>query len=134
MNEISYFRLEIDAMNGYTPGEQPKIADIVKLNTNENPYPPAPGVEIALKDFATEKLRLYPDPQCNELRHTVAKLFKLDIKNIIAGNGSDDILTMIFRCFTDTHQKHPVRKWVERSCMTNLNRSHFPFNPANHIK
>ncbi|MCF6177119.1 MAG: histidinol-phosphate transaminase [Victivallaceae bacterium] len=101
MNKLSYFRPAIDAMSGYTPGEQPKLADITKLNTNENPYPPAPGVSEVLKSFAADKLRLYPDPMCTELRHTAAGLFKLDIENIIAGNGSDDILTMIFRCFTD---------------------------------
>lgn len=101
MSKVSYFRPEIDAMNGYTPGEQPKVTNIVKLNTNENPYPPAPAIEQVLKDFSTDKLRLYPDPLCCDLRQTAAELFNLDIKNIIAGNGSDDLLTMIFRCFTD---------------------------------
>ena len=59
---VSYFRPEIDAMEGYTPGEQPKVKDILKLNTNESPYPPAPGVKKALAEFDTQDLRLYPDP------------------------------------------------------------------------
>ena len=76
----SYFRPEIDAMSGYVPGEQPKMADLVKLNTNENPYPPSPKVREVLTNFPYERLRRYPDPMADALR--------------------DDILTMAFRCFT----------------------------------
>lgn len=101
MLKQSYFRPEIDAMTGYTPGEQPKIANIIKLNTNENPYPPAPAVNEIIKKFVPEKLRLYPDPTCTTLRRAAAELCKLETNNIIAANGSDDILTIIFRCFTD---------------------------------
>ena len=64
----SYFRPEIDNMGGYTPGEQPKMANLLKLNTNESPYPPAPSVAETLKNFDCEKLRLYPDPTADEVR------------------------------------------------------------------
>lgn len=99
MSSKSYFRPEIDVMSGYTPGEQPKIADITKLNTNENPYPPSPAVIKALRDFDGERLRLYSDPLSVELRRTIAAKFGVAVDNVIAGNGSDDILTIVFRCF-----------------------------------
>ena len=98
---ISYFRPEIDAMSGYTPGEQPKMADLLKLNTNENPYPPSPKVLAGLKNFAGERLRLYPDPIADKLRDTIAGLYGYERENIITANGSDDMLTIAFRAFTD---------------------------------
>ncbi len=96
----SYFRPEIDAMSGYTPGEQPKVANLIKLNTNENPYPPSPRVREALQAADYARLRLYPDPAADALRDAVAAEFKVARENVIAGNGSDDILTMAFRAFT----------------------------------
>ena len=101
MPEKSYFRPEIDAMAGYVPGEQPKIANLIKLNTNENPYPPSPSVKEALAGLDYDMLRRYPDPTALKLRTAIAGLYHLDVENIIVGNGSDDILTMIFRAFTD---------------------------------
>ncbi|HCE45834.1 MAG TPA: histidinol-phosphate transaminase [Lentisphaeria bacterium] len=95
----SYFRNNIDAMSGYTPGEQPKDMKYVKLNTNENPYPPSPAVAKAMKSFCTDRLRLYPDPLACELRKTIADIFRLKPENIIVGNGSDDILTITTRAF-----------------------------------
>ena len=97
----SYFRPEIDALAGYTPGEQPKIPDLVKLNTNENPYPPSPRVRTAVAEFATQSLRLYPDPTADALRDAIARRAGCRRENVICGNGSDDLLTMIFRAFTD---------------------------------
>ena len=96
----SYFRPEIDAMAGYVPGEQPKMADLVKLNTNENPFAPSPEVEKALKNFDCGKLRRYPDPMADSFRDAVASFWGVERGNVIAGNGSDDLLTMIFRAFT----------------------------------
>ncbi|MBQ6352281.1 MAG: histidinol-phosphate transaminase [Lentisphaeria bacterium] len=96
----SYFRPAIDALAGYTPGEQPKIENLVKLNTNENPYPPSPAVIAAVAGFAAEKLRRYPDPAADGLRDAVAARYGLKRENVICGNGSDDLLTMIFRAFT----------------------------------
>jgi histidinol-phosphate aminotransferase len=98
---MSYFRQEIDAMAGYAPGEQPKDKNIIKLNTNENPYPPSPAVRELLASFDYSKLRLYPDPVCSELRETVAALYGFEKENVIAGNGSDDILTIAVRSFCD---------------------------------
>lgn len=98
---MSYFRQEIDAMDGYAPGEQPKDKSIIKLNTNENPYPPSPAVKELLSSFDYSRLRLYPDPVCSELRKTIASLCGLEEENVIAGNGSDDILTIAVRCFCD---------------------------------
>ena len=97
----TYFRPEIDTMEGYTPGEQPKTADIVKLNTNESPFPPAPGVKQALLDFDCERLRRYPDPVSSALREKFAAMNGYKTENIITGNGSDDLLTILTRCFTD---------------------------------
>ena len=96
----SYFRPAIDAIAGYTPGEQPKIDNLVKLNTNENPYPPSPAVAAALRSLDVERLRRYPDPTADALRDAVAKHWKVKRENVICGNGSDDLLTMIFRAFT----------------------------------
>ena len=95
----SYFRPEIDAMTGYVPGEQPKMADLVKLNTNENPFPPSPEVEKVLRSFDCSRLRRYPDPMADALRDAFAARWGVKRANVIAGNGSDDLLTMIFRAF-----------------------------------
>ena len=100
-NYISYFRPGIDAMEGYTPGEQPKTADIIKLNTNESPFPPSPGVKQALLEFDSARLRRYPDPVSSTLRTEIAAMYGCKPENIIAGNGSDDLLTILTRCFTD---------------------------------
>ena len=98
----SYFRKDIDAMSGYVPGAQPKIANIIKLNTNENAYAPSPKVFEILKNFDAASLRKYPDPVSLELRKVIAKLHEngFSENNVIVGNGSDDILTMIFRSFS----------------------------------
>ena len=97
---ISYFRSEIDAMTGYVPGEQPRGGKIIKLNTNESPYAPSPMVKKALEEFDYERLRLYPDPLFTELKQEIASQFGLAPENVIAGNGSDDILTITARCFS----------------------------------
>jgi histidinol-phosphate aminotransferase len=102
----SYFRPAIDAMSGYTPGEQPVIPDLIKLNTNENPYPPSAKAMAMMGNTDFSMLRLYPNPTGDPLRDQIAEIYGLKRKNIILGNGSDDILTMMFRCFTDA--QHPV--------------------------
>ena len=101
---VSYFRPEIDSMTGYTPREQPKGVPVIKLNTNENPYPPSPGVKKTLASFQYEKLRLYPDPLALEVRAEIAAMTGFSVNNIIAGNGSDDILTIATRCFSDARR------------------------------
>lgn len=96
----SYFRPEIDAMQGYVPGEQPKMQQLIKLNTNENPYPPSEKVLQALKELDMKRLRLYPDPLADDLCNLVAERWGLSRNMVIAANGSDDLLTMVFRAFT----------------------------------
>ena len=83
----------------YVPGEQPAGDKIVKLNTNENPYPPAPGVIRALKEFDTDRLRLYPEPTCKVLVDAIAEYYGLKSSQVFVGVGSDDVLAMIFMTF-----------------------------------
>ena len=90
----------------YTPGEQPKKRDIIKLNTNENPYPPAPGVQKVLKKFETDRLRLYPDPASSELVDAIASEYGVRSSQVFAGVGSDDVLAMAFMTFFNS--KKPI--------------------------
>ena len=84
----------------YVPGEQPKLKDIVKLNTNENPYPPTPNVQKALDAVALADLRLYPDPSCEQLVGAIASYYGLSADQVFVGVGSDDVLAMAFMtCF-----------------------------------
>lgn len=83
----------------YVPGEQPKQTDIIKLNTNENPYPPAPGVRKVLSNFLTEELRLYPDPEIKDLVDAIAANKGLNSNQVFVGVGSDDVLAMAFLTF-----------------------------------
>ena len=88
-------------MEGYVPGEQPQDRRYIKLNTNENPYPPSPRVLEALRLAVTEDLRLYPDPSAQDLRSKAAEVYGLAADQIVAGNGSDDLLAMLFRACVD---------------------------------
>lgn len=90
---------EAAALEPYVPGEQPKGGVLIKLNTNESPYPPAPGVIKALKNADFESLRLYSDPECSALREAAAEAYGVKPENIIAANGSDEILSFAFRAF-----------------------------------
>ena len=83
----------------YVPGEQPKVADIVKLNANENPYPPSPRVMEILHKFDAARLRKYPDANAGCLRTALAKYFGLEGSQIFMGNGSDDVLALCFQAF-----------------------------------
>lgn len=83
----------------YVPGEQPKTADIIKLNANENPYPPAPGVADVLRTFDTAKLAVYPDANAKALKTAVAERFSLRPAQVFLGNGSDDVLALAFQSF-----------------------------------
>lgn len=83
----------------YVPGEQPKRLDVVKLNTNENPYPPSPTVKKALDDFDCGRMRLYPDPNAEILVNSIADFYKLKPSNVFVGVGSDDVLSMAFMTF-----------------------------------
>ncbi|MCF7855033.1 MAG: histidinol-phosphate transaminase [Candidatus Pacebacteria bacterium] len=98
---MSYTRQTILEMAGYTPGEQPRDRLLVKLNTNENPYPPSPAVTEALASLTTAGLRLYPDPLARALRQEAARQWNLSEDAVICGNGSDDLLTIGVRTFVD---------------------------------
>jgi histidinol-phosphate aminotransferase len=95
-----FLRPNIRAMTGYTPGEQPHGDGIVKLNTNENPYPPSPRALEAMADILrSDRLRKYPDPLGTAFRQAAGKLFGVDPDGILIGNGSDDVLTILTRAF-----------------------------------
>ncbi|MDF1587634.1 MAG: histidinol-phosphate transaminase [Gammaproteobacteria bacterium] len=80
----------------YVPGEQPKMANLVKLNTNENPYGPSPKVLDAIRFGVSDRLRLYPDPNATELRQAIANYYDVEADNVFVGNGSDEVLAHIF--------------------------------------
>lgn len=83
----------------YTPGEQPKNADVIKLNTNENPYPPSPGVKSILNEFDCGRMRLYPDPDSTVLVEAIADRYGLETSQVFVGVGSDDVLSVAFLTF-----------------------------------
>lgn len=83
----------------YTPGEQPKKSHMIKLNTNENPYPPAPAVAEVLKHFDADMLRMYPDPTIGDLVAGIADFYQVGKNEVFVGVGSDDVLAMIFMTF-----------------------------------
>ena len=95
----NYFRSNIQAMSGYVPGEQPGDDGFIKLNTNENPYPPSPKVYAALRKAIGASLRLYPQPMSDSLCAAAAAAYGIKKENIMAGNGSDELLSIILRCF-----------------------------------
>lgn len=90
----------VNAMEGYTPGEQPQFSDVVKLNTNENPYPPSPAVSAALSSFDAASLRRYPDPMASAVRKRIAEIHSCPVECVFAGNGSDEVLALAVKCFS----------------------------------
>src|ERR1700757_3559418 len=97
----SLVRPLVHKLHAYVPGEQPKIKGLVKLNTNENPYPPSPEVLKAVKSAVDGRLRLYPNPTAQFLRERLARLHRCKPENIIIGNGSDELLAMAVRSFVE---------------------------------
>jgi histidinol-phosphate aminotransferase len=91
----------VEALHAYVPGEQPKIAGLIKLNTNENPYPPSPRVLGAVKAAVDGRLRLYPSPTAQALRERLARLHRCRSQNVVVGNGSDELLAMAVRAFVE---------------------------------
>ncbi|HJN89504.1 MAG TPA: aminotransferase class I/II-fold pyridoxal phosphate-dependent enzyme [Verrucomicrobiota bacterium] len=91
-------------LRGYVPGEQPKVRGLIKLNTNENPAPPSPKVLRAIRSATDERLRLYPDPTAQPLREALARFHGCSAKNIIIGNGSDELLALATRAFVEPRQ------------------------------
>ena len=94
-----YLNPSIERMTAYVPGEQPRDKAYIKLNTNENPYPPAPSVVAAMTAAEVEDLRLYSDPTAKVLKEKLAKLYGLTPENIFLGNGSDEVLYFLFRAY-----------------------------------
>lgn len=97
----SLVRPLVHKLHAYVPGEQPKIKGLIKLNTNENPYPPSPKVLSAIKAAVDGRLRLYPNPTSQALREKLAKLHRCAPENIIIGNGSDELLALATRTFVE---------------------------------
>lgn len=97
------FEKNIRKVEPYVPGEQPQ-QKVIKLNTNENPYPPAPGVEKVLKTMDTDRLRLYPDPAVGELVKALSDFYHVDENQVFVGVGSDDVLSMCFLTFFNSEK------------------------------
>ena len=95
----TFLNPNIEAMTAYIPGEQPRDKAYIKLNTNENPYPPAPSVVAAMNAGEVEDLRLYSDPTAKVLKEKLAELYGLKPGNIYVGNGSDEVLYFLFRAY-----------------------------------
>ena len=94
----------IQSLEGYVPGEQPKSKSVVKLNTNENPYPPSPKCAEVLKSFDLDNVRRYPDPNCSELALEIAKRFGTTPDRVFVGNGSDEVLSLCARAFVENSE------------------------------
>lgn len=99
---MSYKSKRAAALTPYTAGEQPKGSGIIKLNTNENAYPPSPKVTEVIRRFDTDTLRLYPRPDSDEMREAAAEINKLKPENVFCANGSDEALALTFQAFFDT--------------------------------
>jgi len=110
-----FIRPLIQRLHAYVPGEQPKISGLIKLNTNENPYPPPPKVLAAIKKSADARLRLYPNPTAEPLREQLAKLHGCKPENIIVGNGSDELLAIAVRAFVEP--LYPARSSLPRGLL-----------------
>ena len=102
---MSYARPNIEQMTGYVPGEQPKVPGLIKLNTNENPYPPSPAVLETMRAAIDGRLRLYPDPTASALRQKLGVKYSFGAGQIVIGNGCDDILNLCVRAFCGEGEK-----------------------------
>ncbi len=109
-NPQSLIRPLVRELHPYVYGEQPKIKGLIKLNTNENPYPPSPKVLAAVRAAVDGRLRLYPNPTAQVLREKLAKLHGCHADNIIAGNGSDELLALATRAFVEPANVLPVSR------------------------
>ena len=98
----AYWNSRVKNLSPYIPGEQPKDRQFIKLNTNENPYPPSPKVIEAIQKAAGGSLRLYPDPECAEFREAIAARYDVKPEQVFAGNGSDEILAFAFGAFFES--------------------------------
>ncbi|HIC99966.1 MAG TPA: histidinol-phosphate transaminase, partial [Piscirickettsiaceae bacterium] len=92
-----FWSQQVHALTPYVPGEQPQMARLIKLNTNENPYPPSPKVIAAVQAAADARLRRYPDPAATALRQAIADYHQVALENVFVGNGSDEVLAHTFQ-------------------------------------
>ncbi|MFV5594134.1 histidinol-phosphate transaminase [Acinetobacter junii] len=102
LEQMRFWSPEVRELEPYVPGEQPKIQNLLKLNTNENPYPPSPKVVDAVQAVLAHQadaLRLYPDPDATALKQAIAKQQNVDVSQVFVGNGSDEVLAHIFKAF-----------------------------------
>ena len=104
----SYWSDFVKDLDPYSPGEQPQISNITKLNTNENPYGPSPAVITAISEAADDRLRLYPPPEADQLKCKIAEYFQLSATQIFVGNGSDEVLAHIFNGLLSHPEKGPL--------------------------
>jgi len=100
-----YWNDKVKEIEPYVPGEQPKDKKCIKLNTNENPYPPSKKVMEAMKNAVNDDLKLYPDPTCSDFTLEIAKYYNLDTNEIFVGNGSDEVLAFAFMAFFSKDKK-----------------------------
>jgi len=123
-----YFRPNINAMTGYIPGEQPKPgSQIIKLNSNENPYPPSPTVMEVLRNFDAERLRRYPNAFAEEFRQAASKALGVKSDWIIVGNGSDELLSVVIRACVEPGMKvvYPTPTYVLYRTLTQMQAAEF---------
>ncbi len=102
---LSLIREGVRHMQGYVPGEQPIQTDLIKLNTNENPYPPSPAVLEALRAITSDALRRYPPPMSQPLRTCIAEIYDVPVSGVFCGNGSDEILALCTRAYVEKGRK-----------------------------
>jgi histidinol-phosphate aminotransferase len=119
---MAYFRDNIEKIKGYEPGFQPKSVEVIKLNTNENPYLPSPQAVEALSRINVEQLRRYPDPLGTAFREAAAEIHGVSPENIMCCNGGDELLTIAFRAFCDENRPvaYPVPTYSLYPVLANL--------------
>jgi histidinol-phosphate aminotransferase len=110
MSDSQLIRPLVRGLHAYVPGEQPNVKGLIKLNTNENPYPPSPKVLRAIRNAADGRLRLYPNPTAQALREKLARLHGCAPENIIVGNGSDELLALATRAFVEPEKNSKLAK------------------------
>lgn len=94
-----FWSRHVESLTPYIPGEQPRIERLIKLNTNENPYPPSPKAIAAINAEAGDRLRLYPDPQSTQLKRALSSYYDVEPNEVFVGNGSDEVLAHAFHAF-----------------------------------
>ncbi len=119
---MGYFRENIEKAKGYEPGFQPAETDVIKLNTNENPYPPSPAVMDAIRDISEEQMRRYPDPHGNKFRKAAAEVNGVGPDYIMCCNGGDELLKIAIRAFCDENRPlaYPVPTYSLYPVLANL--------------